>query len=265
MKNSLFILSFLSYTCGIFTFLACSNDHDDFYINKLTDDNEYIYFSKEMSTEVKMEKIKKAEKRFLDNIDIIDGKISLSHTCAEELYMEEEYYEAMKFLLENIENPYDIIIPKTRSTTLSSSEAETEDLIFSKECVGNMILKELSSDFEKKCFTNYWYEKGDMILTEEEWSDIKQYAEQNYTPGDTCTNKVTKEIYFYDNPKYKYALGRSRVTFIVNNAIGFYDEYNFDSKKWGERPVLAEIITRIIGTLGYIYNGKDFLITYGEE
>ena len=123
MKKFIFtIASILAVTS---VFIACSSENDAINYEDYKNQRmkyEYIDFSVEMSSKVKEKKLREAEQRILDNIRIVDGKISLSHTSAEELCLEREYFESMKDLLEIIKNPSKIIMPKTRSTTLSNGE-----------------------------------------------------------------------------------------------------------------------------------------------
>ena len=90
MKKFLYPIVAISCVITTLFFIACSNDFNNYQVVNNTRGccYEYIYINKEMSPEVKLKNIRNAEQRILDNIEIIDGKISLSHTSAEELRIE---------------------------------------------------------------------------------------------------------------------------------------------------------------------------------
>lgn len=265
-KTNYTILSLFAVTS---VFFACSSDADSFFAsdnlviedNLIINDYEYIDLSEPMTQEVKSYRVSEAEKRIVDNLKIVDGKFSLEHTSAEELRIDKDYFDAMKYLLERAENPYEVIVPKAQATTLTTGEPETGEETIGRDAVADIILALLDSQFEKKCFTNYWYSGNDLVLEEHEWKDIKEHAEKKNKAYYPELERV--EISFYDNDEYDRALGNASVYFLRNNAVGFYDYYNFDPKEWFERDIDAEVLTRIINTLGGIYDGKAYNITFG--
>ena len=273
MKKILFTISSLIVATSLF--IACSNEMDEYCakVDQCIDIDkciyteqciytEYIELSGNISPDVKIKRIKEAERRILDNIRIIDGKISLSHITAEELLINPEYFEAMKFLLENCENAYEIITPKTRSTTLSSGENEQNNYFTQKDELADIITSLLESDLEKKLFLNYWYAKGDVVLTDSEWSGIKQYAE---TINKEFYSEITEvEISFYNNENYDDALGTAYISFLRNEAIGLTDTYDFNPLEFGKRTFKAELLTRYMNILGHVYDAKEFKIKYSS-
>lgn len=221
MKNFIFtVASILAITS---VFVACSSENDAINYEDYKNHRihyEYIDLSVEMNPQIKTKKLREAEQRILDNIKIVDGKISLSHTSAENLCLEWEYFEAMKYLLERVENPYKIIMPKTRQIILPNGESITEDDI-NKLYMDLLITEFLDSPFEKKCFNHYWYNNGStMFLTNDEWGGIKQHAESKYNPSNSCDTSITSShISFYDNPTYDLALGTAEILFLGNIPI----------------------------------------------
>lgn len=266
MKKFIFtIASILAVTS---VFIACSSENDainyeDYKSQRMK--YEYIDFSVEMSSKVKTKKIHEAEQRILNNIRIVDGKISLSHTSAVELCLEREYFEAMKYLLERVENPNEIIMPKTRQIViLPNGESSTEDYIVNKVLLEQLISAFLDSEFEKKCFDHYWYGNGSkMILTENEWSGIKQHAELKYNENNIDSSSNSVSISFYDNPTYNYALGTATVYFNKGKAVGLTDRYDFNALEEGQRSEEAEKITNLINSLGNVYGANPYDIAYG--
>lgn len=217
MKKFIFTVASILVITSVF--VACSSENDainyeDYKIHRMN--YEYIDFSVEMNPQIKAKKLREAEQRILDNIKIVNGKISLSHTSAEELCLKKEYFQFMKILLENVENPQNILMPKTRSTTLSNGENGQggDGIGFGKETVGNLIKSFLTSDLEKKCFDQYWNALGDMVLTNDEWNGVKQFAETNYPNQETNSNITPIQIDFYSSENYNHAFGVATVYFM---------------------------------------------------
>lgn len=267
MKQVLFTISSLIIVTSLF--IACSNDMDD-YCTK-TDQciyTEYIELSTNMSPDVKLKNLKEAEQRILDNIRIIDGKISLSHITPEELSMEQELFRTMKILFENVENPYDIIIPRTRSSILSSGESEQEEPSITPELAYNETLAmfgDVNSSFEKACLYHFFMGNGETkTIGSDDWSNIKKHAESKYTNTDPSSSFVKVQISFYDNTDYDYALGTASVTFDNKGcAIALYDYYDFDRQPEGNRSESAETATTIMSYLSLF--GNPYEIKYGQN
>jgi hypothetical protein len=77
-------------------------------------------------------------------------------------------------------------------------------------------------------------------------------------------NRYETTINFYDSDKdLALSFGRATVSYKVENERlvfdGFYDRYDFDSKKWGVRSTFNEILTRTYNTIS---DGKSFNINY---
>lgn len=253
--------------CGI---VSCTNEFEEFYFDKKMSravSQEYIEIKPNMSSHIVRQNFNIAVKRMSDNIKIINGKVSFSHIDATDLLIEENLFELIKYMYENVDNPYDVLIPEIRTMTLADGEYQDGyydvDL---KKLVYKAAKLFLSSEFEEKCFDNYWYAKGDMILTDNDWQGIKQHAESEYASSSTDSNTNLKKvtINFYNNPEYNYALGHSSVYFEGNTAVGFKDLYDFNSIEEKSREVLAELGTRIVGSFGNIYGAKPYTITYGK-
>lgn len=253
--------------CGI---VSCTNEFEEFYFDKKMSravSQEYIEIKPNMSSHIVRQNFNIAVKRMSDNIKIINGKVSFSHIDATDLLIEENLFELIKYMFENVDNPYDVLIPEIRTMTLADGEYQDGyyevDL---KKLVYKAAKLFLSSEFEEKCFDNYWYAKGDMILTDNDWQGIKQHAESEYANSGTNsgTNLKRVEINFYNNPEYNYALGRSGVYFEGNKAVGFNDDYDFNALEKGIRDEFAELVTRIVGSLGSHFGAMPYKITYGK-
>lgn len=254
--------------CGV---ISCTNEFEDFYSEKNISraaSQEYIEIKPNMPSHIVRQNFSIAVKRISDNIKIVNGKASLSHTDATDLLIEEKLFELVKYMYENIDDPYDVLITESRTMTLADGEYQDGDYdnTVNKAVIYNIARLFLDSEFEEKCFDNYWFAMGDMVLTDNDWQGIKQHAESEYASSSTDSNTNLKKvtINFYNNPEYNYALGNSSVYFEGNTAVGFKDPYDFNSIEENSREVLAELGTRIVGSFGNIYGAKPYTITYGK-
>lgn len=264
MKKFIFtIASILAVTS---VFVACSSENDAINYEDYKNQRmkyEYIDFSIEMSSKVKEKKLREAEQRILDNIRIVDGKISLSHTSAEELCLEREYFEAMKDLLEIIENPFEIIMPKTRSTTLSNGE-NGMGVQSAMSILTNIVSPFLITSLERRCFYHYLGGSGDtLFISSDEWGGIKEHAEDELKKMNTSNNGSTSlRINFY-NSVYDLALGEATVFFSGSTAVGLADLYDFNLGELQTRGVGMETLT-LIGRCFSVVGAKKFELRYGK-
>ena len=267
-KNLFFTLAVI--TAMIYAFVSCTNEFEDFnFEKKMTRavSQEYIEIKPNMPSHLVRQNFSIALKRISDNIKIVNGKASLSHTDATDLLIEENLFELIKYVYENIDDPYDALVSETRTMTLADGEYNNGSEVSSDKAYIYTIAKLfLDSEFELKCFDNYWFAMGDMVLTDNDWQGIKKHAESEYANSGTNsgTNLKRVEINFYNNPEYNYALGRSGVYFEGNKAVGFNDDYDFNALEKGIRDEFAELATRIVGSLGEICGAKPYKITYGK-
>jgi len=115
------------------------------------------------------------------------------------------------------------------------------------------------------------YESGtkeDFKLTSREFAYLIRSGKINVSSsikiGD---NEYACTIDFYNsNNDLRFSFGRSTVTYYVKDGVriynGFYDTYDFDSKPWGTRSPINEIITR---TYDSISSGSSFEIFYNQS
>lgn len=139
----------------------------------------------------------------------------------------------------------------------------------------NIIIKQYSnSEFERELFINYISGFGNMQLAVSDFQKVKNYATQNVDlinyPGFTIqlndgnTGKALI-ISFYKFSRFNHAFGTATIYIDDNNKIvGFLDYYDFDSRPFGERSYVSEIITRSI-KLFSPRKAKPFKITYGLQ
>ena len=268
MKKFIFtIASILAITS---VFVACSSENDAINYEDYKNHRihyEYIDLSVEMNPQIKTKKLREAEQRILDNIRIVDGKISLSHTSAEELCLEREYFESMKDLLEIIKNPSEIIMPKTRSTTLSNGENGMGEEN-AESIIDGIIEPLLDTQLERRCFYHYLGGSGDtLFISSDEWGGVKKHAENEYKKLNNSNNSnnegiTSLSINFY-NSAYNLALGDATVYFEGSTAVGLEDPYDFNSRPWLERKISLEILTRLARHFSII-GAKPFEIRYGR-
>ena len=143
--------------------------------------------------------------------------------------------------------------------------------------VGNNIRERAGSEFSKNLFENYWTGKGDVELSGERFAGILLYVKENapksssQTPvtligapsGNVVGHGSKRAVNFYSSSEYDKAFGTATLYYnSKGNIIGFFDHYDFDSKPWGERSFINELITRAIETASPS-EAKDFKIRYG--
>ena len=269
--------------------ISCSNDEffgfEDDYNNEFTSFSNNVtqkrlfcdqYIDIDLScpfegVEKEKPKYEEAIRRITSKCIISDGKISLSHTTADELNINKEFFELFKSLIESIDTVPSFLtnkaFPRSRDYNPETIYWEGFFIVYCA-CIAAM-----SSDIERKCFNQYWFARGDLTLTNEEWNGgIKQYAETQIGSNVICNSTLAYNgttyylhlIHYGNNSDYNYCFGDATVTFSSNGyACGFYDYYNFDSKPLGTRPDIAELITRLVNVFGHIYFAKNYKITYG--
>ena len=169
----------------------------------------------------------------------------------------------------------------------SNAEIEEYIMTISKTAMYQIIcIAGEFSDFEKACFTQYWYAKGDMVISENDWSGIK-YAAQNallkenwQVFKDSIEQHSIQNVHilinnqndtikyyeyvisFYPYPDYNYALGSATVIFTEDGeAVGLYDIYDFNSGP--KRIDIHNKITATMEQLGRIFEAESYEIRYG--
>lgn len=130
----------------------------------------------------------------------------------------------------------------------------------------------LDSKFEEDLFTRYWDKKGDLKLSESDFSKIAGYAKQKLSGADyanMATVKINNKDYymtvvnFYDNPEYDYALGSATIFLDKDSKepVGMKDRYDFNAG--GDRPEDAEDTTQKMNEIGRLFGAAAYDITYG--
>lgn len=108
MKKLISLISLASLFAVTSVFIACSSDTDTVSVidsqlvkdGVIADDYEYIDLKEPMTQEVKLQRLYASVDRILSKLRLVDGKLSLSHTSAEELRIDKDYFEEMKRLFE---------------------------------------------------------------------------------------------------------------------------------------------------------------------
>ncbi|NDW19461.1 RHS repeat-associated core domain-containing protein [Dysgonomonas sp. 216] len=128
--------------------------------------------------------------------------------------------------------------------------------------LGGDIQSYAGSQFSKDMFWNYWHGKGDVKLRGQRFASILMYLKEN---GVEVPQKAGgKVVSFYESSEYARVFGRATVYYNASGQVtGFYDNYDFDSKSWGERSFKNEFITRTVDFFS-TKKSKPFKITYGQ-
>lgn len=267
-KNKLFV--FIALSCiTISGLLLQSCEEEEFFYNEnneyleIQDLNQKIYSQEEKAI------LLKAEQRISENVKIENGEMTLRHTCAAELKMDQDLFDIFNYVVSNSKK-----IPEENSKNyirLKSGNTESDDGS-DRGFIGDLIYNNCGSEIEQECFDNYWNGCGNMQLSSNTWSGVSSYAQgyigSNYQNGTrVIINGKTyfkNSVSFYGNSAYDCAFGTATVYFDSSgNPVGFSDNYDFNSMPWGERSVPAEIGTRTIGALGESHGAANFSIGYG--
>lgn len=267
-SKSFAIVAICCLICTGLLFQSCEKDHLFSY-----EDNEYLEIqnlNKKNYSQEEKAILLKAEQRISENVRIEGGKMTLNHTNADELNMDEDLFNIFNYVVINSKkapksSSYNIIRLKSGSTEGGDDESD-------RGLIGDLIYNNCGSETEQECFDNYWSGNGDMDMSDDTWSGVSSYAEStigsNYQNGEQVTidgsTYYKNSVSFYGNSDYDCAYGTATVYFDSNgNAAGFSDDYDFNSMDWGERSVVAEIGTRTIGALGEAHGAEDYSIYYG--
>lgn len=101
-------------------------------------------------------------------------------------------------------------------------------------------------------------------LTEEEFNSLKNDPNVRTSGSIRERNGIRNEpVSFYSFMSPNNVLSAGSATFCLDNngnRIGYFDYYNFDKKPWGERPIYAEILTRIGGS----FQGSSYNVQYNN-
>lgn len=115
-----------------------------------------------------------------------------------------------------------------------------------------------------KAWAYYRSNRGGIYnLTEDEFNSLKN--DPNIKSGKIRESNgvINEPVSFYSLGSINNSLSAGSATFCLDNngnRIGFFDDYNFDKKDWGVRPIPAEIITRIGGS----FNGTAYKVQYNN-
>lgn len=122
--------------------------------------------------------------------------------------------------------------------------------------MGKLISCCLDNNLDKYLFSNYWLGKGDIEMTSEMFAGVLLCLRQNpgLLPSGSDTSvvgerRVSRQVSFYKT-RYEESFGSATVYIDSDNrVVGFADVYDFDSKRWGVRPIKYEFYVRIVSLL----------------
>lgn len=192
--------------------------------------------------------------------------MSLCHTSALELNMDQELFYIFNFIVMNSKNV------RSSNNMIRLKNGSTEEGDSDRGLIGDLIYNNCGSETEQEYFDNYWSGNGDMEMSNDTWSGVSSYAEgiigADYHSGVPVmingSSYYKNSVSFYGNSDYDCAFGTATVYFNSNgDAVGFSDDYDFNSMDWGERSIVAEIGTRTIGALGEAHGAENYSISYG--
>jgi RHS repeat-associated protein len=139
--------------------------------------------------------------------------------------------------------------------------------------VGNLIRGFAGSDFSKDLFENYWQGKGVYYLSYKNFKATSDFIKQSNLkarkgiPIDLGGEQFEARVEnFYGSEIFDKAFGSATIIYDLNGKpVGFFDIYDFDPHKWGDRSIASETKTRLV-YLASIFgrNARPFAILYGK-
>lgn len=216
-----------------------------------------------------------AMRRIDQNIKYDHGLASLSHVTAKELQINEDFFEFMNSLLNQIDsNMVNEYLIKNKRPRTKSSDYEMQAYAF--EMMGYALAAAKIWSIVENCpliydlFVHWINGGGDYELSESEWSDLKSCINSN-KPSD-FENLLGPDSqmggYYYaidvdlDGTKYHYALGPTHAFWSQNEqCIGVYELYDMNP---GNRPFIAEYAVRFARTYGDMMGtARDYYVKAG--
>ena len=272
--------SFLTVLASMFILSSCSVDSlfDD--IDNPNDSYD-MYVSVDLSKPYSKEEFKEnfmfmeAMKRIDQNIRIEHGVASLSHVTAQDLNINEEFFDFMSSLLDQMDSKMvkEYLIqsrkPRTRST-----DYETQAAAF--EMMGYAIAAAKLWSIYEGCpliydlFIHWINGGGDYVLSSSEWSDVKSCINSNKPSSFGSKRGPDSQMggYYYvaqsnlNSTKYHYALGDTHAFWNESHqCIGIYELYDMNP---GQRGGIAEYAVRYAKTYGTLMGtARDYYVKAG--
>ena len=182
-----------------------------------------------------------AQRRIVDNLKGNDnGFLSLEHSTASELNMDESLFEIFAKLYKSAqvkERAFDNaknLKTNTRMKTPSEINPLLPPLGIPTACeIAYVSISTQLNSIEQRYFDNYWTSSGDIHLTQNEVNDIAYASNRvilnsrQITIGDR--HYMAVEVSYYQT-QYKYALGTATVYYdLYGMCVGFKDSYDFNA------------------------------------
>ena len=136
-----------------------------------------------------------------------------------------------------------------------------------QSCVGKLIYLCSGNSLSKHFFCNYWMGGGDIKLSSWQFADILLCIKQNTAAMEfpAAGDSIRQQAFSFYNTRYGKAFGVATIYLDSENRIvGFRDVYDFDSQKWGVRPLKSEICVRLV-SLFSPDSASRFIIYYGND
>lgn len=93
---------------------------------------------------------------------------------------------------------------------------------------------------------------------------VPVYADSTCTPLEKSTNYCMRRVQLIDDSYFGWGLGTVTCIFEQQQLVSFFDVYDFNKKKTGERKNKLEFVTRLFGIIAP-KTAKSFIVTYAKE
>ncbi len=127
----------------------------------------------------------------------------------------------------------------------------------------------LNSSLERILLQHYLAGSGTAFqLSDLDFNRLKKivpaYADSICTPFERSSNYCIKRVNLIDDPYFGWGLGTVTCIFEQQQLVSFFDVYDFNKKKTGERKNKLEFVTRLFGIIAP-KTAKSFIVTYAKE
>lgn len=260
---------FAVLTFVLFPFIACTNEYFNDFDNY--GENEYLYIENYINriefTQEEKYILKEAFFRMKKCIKQENKRIYVSKSADELSISEDIFYDLI--IIIDVANYIDEKSYNNRIMKRSENMWDIDPCGWVHGYVNSYLEEQPGSEFSQECFNHYWEGTGnEMTVTNERFNDIvrniKSINVNNFEIFIKDGNKYYKYTADFYNTPYALSLGQASIIYnSKSQAVGLYDEYDFNPMEWGVREYDKEAMTRAVNIAGQICDAKSFTIKYG--
>lgn len=128
---------------------------------------------------------------------------------------------------------------------------------------------QLNSALERDLLKHYLAGNGTVFqFSDSDFVQLKKrmpaYADSICTPIEKNNTYCSKRVHLINDSYFGWGLGTITCIFEQQQMVSFFDVYDFNKKKAGERKRKLEFITRLFGIIAP-KSARSFIVTYAKE